>query len=1057
MMSLRLYLPQIQETSNLSPALRSRLQRVAERAVIRAAAKFNRPSLEVLVQPAPQPPQISAQRPRDRRPSAALYDVPSYQDAGRPVGVPVLADQTGFAGMLITEAGDQIVAEEFSTVTVLQSSGNHYVKAGGRPYVIATNLARAVVWGRNLFGGQGFAVLCSRNGSRNGPFYTVRLEDPLRRADLGRVTGKFASEAGETVDVVAYGRIVSPANYETVAVYAAEGWPLVSLLDADSWNVNTFQRALAGVPGGQRGVAPDDLRSAANALIRGARSAGGEKSEVDLILQMDHTLFAAMPWQERARYLELLIDAGTGEREEIAILEIFRATRNIAELEAIAAELRAHGKYEQLFDDLDGNVYALLKVFGEYRPSPGLDWRYLVSLTVDLNLLTWDSPPPDPLRELRRVVAGALDWLSGMVQGIIFLITEPGKVIEGLSHLIEFLWTIEKARWGDADAQAFLSRLVGQAGASLHQAIRGLEYAEELGSSYGRRARSSGIGEDILGRLKAALLLEVLSWFIGIGEIRVAITGAEMSERLAALARVLSTIRFFGRASRATRGTAQMERVLAALARAAHIVDDAAVVRAVEWLPESDLTALERIATAVDLPEGATLKALRNALRAHPALAETLTGLGDTLAVASRLEAKAAEVGGVTTRMTSGFHTLLSHAPSNPAQMVELVEHVPAVRLEEFLHTMTFVRPEHFSQFGLRAFKDLAEHPRALALVREGGSDLLNVAFGRTGRSWESLELFMDGLAARRGQIGDPAQYQQLLERLARGEAAAFEEVADVRHAQRLAEAAHSGQTAQYGLSRLDRHRHRSLLETLDDMGVDGSLGSVADRDRYASQLARMTDHELDGMEFVARWEHPNRPHAWTDVLDELQTWTGLDRSEFLRLMGDVGPHVADGLDDVIAGIFSRSASQSNAMITGVQGSFGQLYAARTLIRRYGATGLRFEVTEISGGLRREVDILFGNRRVEVKTNLGGVASFNEWQITKDLSSHAGSRYDNLLYLYHPSVGQQEIQRIGSQMLDLFNGTELQNLLRARGIDPARARVDFQQWLARGGVSVYDL
>jgi hypothetical protein len=521
---------------------------------------------------------------------------------------------------------------------------------------------------------------------------------------------------------------------------------------------------------------------------------------------------------------------------------------------------------------------------------------------------------------------------------------------------------------------------------------------------------------------------------------------------------VIGSIRFVGRVAGSTESMARLERLLAILGRAAHVSEEARIARAVELLPERHLGLLRRIAETADLPGGASLDALRAALAAERDLAAGVDELRDVLAVAARIEAKAAEAGGVTSRTAEGFHALLAHSPWDRAEMIDLLDRVPAARLDEFLHTMTFVRPEHFSRFGLQAFRELAEHPRAMALVREAGSGLLDTAFGASGRSWEGLERFLDGLAARRARGADPAEYQRLLDRLARGDAAAFEEVADARHAEQVAEAARAGQTAEYGLSRLRRGRHDRVIETLDEMAEEGSHAA---RSEYASRLARLTDKELDGLEQVARWEPSNAPHDWRDILDTLHEWNPAARSDFLRVMADVGPHTTAGLDDVLSSIFARSVDQAGADLATVQGGLGQLYAGRTLIERYGARNLRFEITEITDGLRRDVDILIdsasGPMRVEVKTNLGGVPSFDEGQILKDLAGHASTHYNGLLYLYHPSVPREALQHVGARMLDLFDGPELQRLLRSRGIDGNRTRWDLQQWLSRGGVAHYDL
>ena len=63
------------------------------------------------------------------------------------------------------------------------------------------------------------------------------------------------------------------------------------------------------------------------------------------------------------------------------------------------------------------------------------------------------------------------------------------------------------------------------------------------------------------------------------------------------------------------------------------------------------------------------------------------------------------------------------------------------------------------------------------------------------------FDRFLGGLSMRRQQIGNPAAYQRLLDRLAQGEARAFDEVAEALHAHRLAEAVQGGKEAAFGFA----------------------------------------------------------------------------------------------------------------------------------------------------------------------------------------------------------------------------------------------------------------
>ena len=1108
------------------PAQRDRLNRLVRRAVRRAAAGIHAPGLtvEIVADGAPDAASGSSaarwpggqlgagsgsgelvhERLDDSRLGAAAgqasasYGVPSFGDGSQPATMPVQGITFSDAeAVTITTGGpadpellvgdaDRVVREKFPRATVIQAQGNRYFFASGSPYVVASNLARAVLWGQSLFGGSGFAIFqpnANARASGSAPaeqFYVVGLERPLRIDELDGL-----DEFHQTRRPA---RIVSPANYTTVAVTTAEGNTLFRRSGRGVvWDEAGFRDALARIPGDQATLDPTEADLAAGYLIR---AAGSDAGTLALIINMNRTMFAAMPWETRASYLALLTRGGVGDREKRAIMEIIQATRTTAELEAVFALLRAAGAESALFAKLDSSVFSLLQYLGEFRPAAPVSWRYLVDILVDSGVLpgsavqTAGDPAggkADALREASRLAEGVKTWISGIIDSVVMLVSEPEKIAEGLAQLPGFVWTLQKAQLGDPESVRLIEQLMRQGAAAALQAIRGLEYAEVLGTSYGSQSggnqggagsdpRAShspsiavSVGGDILAKLKWLVVLEVLSWFVGIGEIRAAIGSLELGEKLTLLLGLLRSLRFLGGAGEAASEAARLERVLVALGRLAEIAEATRLARAAELLPEGHLALLGRLAKAADLPPGAGVEALRLALKGDGELLAAVDRLGDALAVAGRLEARAVQAGGLTPGMTAGLRTLLTHSGLERAALTDLIEHIPAGRLDEYLHALQFARPEHLGQWGAAGLRELAEHPRALLLLREGGSDLFG-AVRRRAANWEETERIIDGLALRRDQIGDPAQYQRLLDRLSQGDPAAFTEATDALHAQRLAEASRAGNLAQLGLARLRESGHTKLLAELQEIAAH----NPALLDQRASQLARLTDRELTGLEQIARLE--SERIDWGDALDALASWSASDRADLLGLIGDVGPHAGEGFESVIRGILGRNSAGSGAFITGVQGSWGQLYAAKTLVGR-GARNLRFEIMEFSGALRRDVDIIADingrSVRVEVKTNLqslgsGGLAQASaDWgQIGKDLANHASTGYQDLLYMYHPSV-QGQLPGLGQRMLELFGGPgrlpdpSLVARLTERGVDVNVARASFQRWLANGGLTTY--
>jgi hypothetical protein len=218
----------------------------------------------------------------------------------------------------------------------------------------------------------------------------------------------------------------------------------------------------------------------------------------------------------------------------------------------------------------------------------------------------------------------------------------------------------------------------------------------------------------------------------------------------------------------------------------------------------------------------------------------------------------------------------------------------------------------------------------------------------------------------------------------------------------------------------------------------------------------------LNGLEQVARIENRagevqtragQSPWNWESFLTQSELRSALP------VIGEVGPHTVEGLERTL-----------HRLTYDFQGGFGELLAARSVIRDFGGRQLRLgRLTDRAVGARtvwREIDIeaQVGGRSVhfEVKTNLSGQASRSWGQIRKDMAAHARTRYQNLVYLYHPSVAG-DLPNLAQEMLALFGtatspvDAELLRGLRAEGVSVAQARADFQRWLSSGGLTTYQL
>jgi hypothetical protein len=876
-MQMRLYIPKaVSAPDDWNPAGRARVRQVVTQAILRAARAVSRTGLQV---------EVLDETPDASRPSADLnarshgtpreridetrrltggysYGVPSYGDEGKLVSVPVDADTASAEkkpvsvpldadaavtehgdGDLVTNEGDRVIRKDFAETAVIFAQGLKFVYAGSNPYVIARNLPRALHWGYSLFGGLGFAVFNPKHSTKL-EFYVVGLTESLDMQELKGFGEAFTAQGFEVSAVQRRAELIQQKDFYTVVVATRQGDVLLSSRMHEFWNVAAVGHALKNVPRGQRSVSHGSLLTASQRLLQPSVSAGDDQAIVDTIVNWDHTLFAVIPWETREHYVELLINAWTGDREEIAIIEIIKATHTVAVLEAIFALLRKNDLFDQLFDDLDGRVVDLLVLLSEFRPGGAVDWKYVASLLYSSNLFSPVLGSVRPLHDLEVAASGVLDWLQSTYGGIKQLLTKPGEVVEGLAHLAEFIWVLDKAQVGDPEAIAVLSRIVLQAASRTAKAIRGLEYAEELGSTYGMRSMgSTNVGEDIAGRLRAALIFEILTWFIGIGEVKAAIRAAgDLPQRLALLADALKALSGLSKIAQLGAEASKLERLLLILARGAEIAQDVRIARLAELMPREHLALLQRIAETANLPKGAGLEALKAALGHKAELLRGVDTLSASLKILDSLEATASKAGGLTTDMIEGARLILQAKGDDFTGLIRLFGEIAPEHLDEFTRTLKFLHPEHLQRWTTEALRQISQRPKAMSLIREAGGDLLDRVYTRAA-NWENVDRFVDKLAERRAKIGDPADYQRFVDRLNKGEIAAFDEVVGSSLLNRQLAARLRGDAASLEID------IKSLLEEAEKIEVRASkkaagsvektaaMGRAAQRRRVATLL----------------------------------------------------------------------------------------------------------------------------------------------------------------------------------------------------------------------------
>lgn len=732
------------------------------------------------------------------------YQIPSYQDEGRPTtarlletlapemapGVVVFSDPSPVEGALIARL-----------------PGNRYVNLRSARYASAGTLTEAVMVGDRLFATGSYAVVQGPVGAKTMRYLAAATDPSVADADLGEKAGSEIPPELQGVpgELVREGvrRVIGEEILGEITGRNGE-YLIRGLLTSDRkphwrngalaslWFAQLAQEQQRGITGPDAEVARviifDDIDALVDQIEAGDASQLQQAAE--MLSTFDAETFALVSWETKVRYLKVLLAAWTWQEEEKAVVEIFKSLNDTTEFNAVIALLKQAGRYDQLFNDLDSELYDLLVTVGRNfaRDRGPFTARQLFDLVDRMGLITdgmrLASPlgpagtlTGDPRRlidEAHEAAAGLLRFGTDAVEALVMLVTETGKVFDGIVALAKLLAEVELAELGYPPAAEHLTELLTQLGARVLEGMRG--------------ADALGAGERVLRRLRWRLIWEIASFFIGVGEIKAAIAGTEIGAKLAGVLRFLAVLLKLGETVEEEADAARLAR-LASLLKAERTVfasvDEAAEL--LSRLPEDDVRKLGRLLKTHDLHEGETLAQL--ATRST----DLHRAVEDAIAKAELLKALAAKSGGLTEDTVRAFATLVGKDGMEVKSAARVVGAIPQGEGARFAATLERVPLNRLPAASRAPVLELvAGGTKRMDAVTHLGYDSFYAVARRAAGRTEDIEHYLDTLAEIEQRLtgeGRPADYRRLLDRLERDEAGAWRELDDA-HRARLGAAA---------------------------------------------------------------------------------------------------------------------------------------------------------------------------------------------------------------------------------------------------------------------------
>ncbi len=538
-------------------------------------------------------------------------------------------------------------------------------------------------------------------------------------------------------------------------------------------------------------------------------------------------------------------------------------------------------------------------------------------------------------------------------------------------------------------------------------------------------------------RIKWRLVWEIASLFVGVAEIKAAIQGAGIAGKLPGVLRFLAVLARLGEAADVEVEGARLAR-LAAILKAERVTFSSAeeVADLLSRLPASDLTRLGKLVSKIDIKEGETLAEL--AARS-PALH---AAVDDAAGKAELLKIMVGQAGGLSEETVEAFHVLIGDDGLQLADARRVVQAIPDGEGARFSAALKRIPVSRLAGESRAAFLELvATSPRRMDAVANLGVDTFASVYRRATGHGDLLDEYLAALEETEARL--PAQdraagFRQLLDRLEQDDPVAWLEVENTRRAQTGERVIHdwvqqlrSSPTAQRGLDRLLSRNQKAMVDSLIDQ-LAGDRGLISDPEVVLAleEMAGLSDRELDGMLELKRYVDRSGARGGFPQWDEILFTEPSRRRNLLELVADLRDParpgdlvVNSGMEDVVSATLQHGAN--------IQGGLGHLETARSLLHDFPGARFRFEVTQLAGGVRRDVDIVVemqvAGRQVDVEVK-GYQATTGldhaRRQISKDLMRHLGdpgAPWSDLLWRFpDPSYASNfpAVERIFAEELE---------------------------------------
>ena len=294
-------------------------------------------------------------------------------------------------------------------------------------------------------------------------------------------------------------------------------------------------------------LTPETRRDAMFGPVDKLIAAGETQDAANALTYIGADGFSLVDTPTKTLYIATLLKAFTLEAHEKTVVEIFRTVRGAAELREVLYGLNRAGVINKLHSDMESAFSSLLIVVGESVGAKALTSEQVRHLLAEMKLFSpfrmievsgdGTIALTNAAAEIKTAFEQLITTITSMVSGVLDILLDPQTFAKGLYKMGYFCLMADLAAKGYPDAVRYVNTVIDAIAREIGAAARGLAALQE------NMPPGVEFVRDLQRSIEWRIIWEVLSLFIGIGEVEAFVDAIKSGKAGAALAEMADALK----------------------------------------------------------------------------------------------------------------------------------------------------------------------------------------------------------------------------------------------------------------------------------------------------------------------------------------------------------------------------------------------------------------------------------------------------------------------------------------------------------------------------------